>query len=307
MLATEYEVITATSGVLALDLIDGRELDLVIFDVMMPYISGYELTRIIRSKYTISELPVLLITARDKLEDISAGFHAGANDYIVKPVEALELSARVKALANLKQSIQEQLRLEAAWLQSQIQPHFLFNTLNTIASLSEIDTERMTKLLNEFGNYLRRSFDANNTGSLTHLENELELTRSYLYIEQERFGDRLQIEWDMEDDLDFHIPPLTIQPLVENAVRHGVLKQLHGGTVTIRITEQESHFEIAVVDEGVGMEQEKIRKILDEQPHHLNGIGVANTNKRLKKLYGGGLEMESEPGAGTSVRFQVPK
>ncbi|GAB3789704.1 ATP-binding protein [Virgibacillus kimchii] len=307
MLASGYEVITASSGEQALDLVNDGRLDLIISDVMMPYMSGYELTSIIRNQFTISELPVLLLTARNQLEDIYTGFHAGANDYIVKPVDALELKVRVRALTNLRQSIQEQLRLEAAWLQSQIQPHFLFNTLNTIASLSEIDTDRMTMLLNEFGNYLRKSFDANNTESHVPLENELDLIKSYLYIEQERFGDRLQVKWEMEESLEFYIPPLTVQPLVENAVRHGVLKQLNGGTITIRITDQYSHFEIVIVDEGVGMEQEKIREILDEQPKNENGIGVANTNKRLKKLYGKGLKIESEPGKGTTVKFEVPK
>lgn len=307
MLSSKYEIISAASGEKALEQVENGGLDLIISDVMMPYMSGYELTRIIRDKFSISELPILLLTARSQLEDINTGFLAGANDYIVKPVDALELKARVRALTNLRQSIQEQLRLEAAWLQSQIQPHFLFNTLNTIASLSEIDTERMTRLLNEFGNYLRRSFDANNTESLILVKNELDLTRSYLYIEQARFGNRLKIKWEIKEELDFYIPPLTIQPLVENAVRHGVLKQLNGGTVTLRITEHDFHFRIEILDEGVGMDQDKIHELLDEQPHHLNGIGVANTNKRLRKLYGKGLQIESEPGIGSAVWFQVPK
>src|SRR5690625_2679570 len=262
MLASDYEITSATGGEKALDLINNGQFDLIISDVMMPYMSGYELTQVIRKQFTISELPVLLLTAREQPEDIYTGFRASANDYIVKPVGAVELQVRVNALTNLKQSIQEQLRIEAAWLQSQIQPHFLFNTLNTIASLSEIDTERMIRLLNEFGNYLQKSFDSNNTESLTLVENELELTKSYLYIEQERFGDRLQIEWEMEDSLDFQIPPLSIQPLVENAVRHGVLKQANGGTVTIQIIGQDTHVNIAVIDDGAGMKQEKIHEIL---------------------------------------------
>jgi sensor histidine kinase YesM len=307
MLSSSYEVITAASGEKALDVINETPLDLIISDVMMPYMSGYELTRMIRKKFTISELPVLLLTARSQPEDINAGFLAGANDYIVKPVDLLELKARVRALTNLRQSIQEQLRLEAAWLQSQIQPHFLFNTLNTIASLSEIDTERMTKLLNEFGNYLRKSFDVHNTESLTPVENELDLISSYLYIEQERFGDRLQVKWEIGESLDFYIPPLTIQPLVENAVRHGVLKQANGGTVTVRITAEDAHYEIAIEDDGIGMDQAKMQEILAGQPYHVSGIGVVNTNKRLKKIYGNGLEMESETGKGTTVKFQIPK
>ncbi|GIN20845.1 hypothetical protein J1TS3_19790 [Siminovitchia fordii] len=114
----------------------------------MQTMSGYELSRMIREQFSISELPILLITARSQIQDIVTGFLSGANVYISKPVNSLELKARVNALTNLKQSINERLQMEAAWLQAQIQPHFLFNTLNTIVSLSEVDTDRMTVLLN---------------------------------------------------------------------------------------------------------------------------------------------------------------
>src|SRR5690625_6872797 len=150
MLSSEYNVFTTSSGKKALELLQTEEFDLIISDVMMPHMSGYELTQKIREQFSISELPILLLTARNQLEDIHTGFLVGANDYITKPVEALELKARVEALTNLKQSVQEQLHMEAAWLQAQIKPHFLFNTLNSIASLSEVDPSKMVKLINEF-------------------------------------------------------------------------------------------------------------------------------------------------------------
>ena len=142
-----YTIITVTSASEALLHIEQNKVDLVISDAMMPNISGYELTQRIRKLYTMSELPVLLLTARSQKGDIYTSFDVGANDYISKPVDSVELLARVKALIDLKQAIHEQLLTEAAWLQAQIQPHFLFNTLNTIASLAEIDTERMIGLL----------------------------------------------------------------------------------------------------------------------------------------------------------------
>src|SRR5699024_9229868 len=138
---------------------------------------------------------------------------------------------------------------------------------NTVASLSEFDTDRMVKLLNEFGNYLRKSFAVNNTDTFTKLENELDLTRSYLYIEQERFGERLRVDWEIDGQYNFQIPPLSIQPLVENAVRHGVLKKSDGGKVTVQITEFKTYYLIKVIDDGIGMEQEEIRKVLDENFH----------------------------------------
>src|SRR5699024_6458512 len=100
-------------------------------------------TQKIREQLTLAELPILLLTARSQDEDIYSGFVAGANDYVTKPMNAYELQARVKALTDLRQSIKEQLRMEAAWLQAQIHPHFLFNTLNTIASLGVTDIEKM--------------------------------------------------------------------------------------------------------------------------------------------------------------------
>lgn len=307
ILVRSYHVETAISGDQAVTLLDTEEWDLVISDVMMPNMSGYELTEIIRKQFSLSELPILLLTARNQPEDIYTGFLAGANDYVSKPMDRLELQARVKALTTLKQSIHEQLRMEAAWLQAQIQPHFLFNTLNTIASLAEVDTSRMVKLLDAFGHYLRRSFDVRNTDSFIHLEDELDLTRSYLFIEQARFGDRLQIEWEIGDGLNFLVPPLSIQPLIENAIRHGLLKRIKGGTICVQITDHSDHYQVSISDNGVGMNQDKVEQVLKEHPENMKGIGIANTNRRLKKLYGKGLSVESKLDQGTTVSFQIPK
>ena len=158
----EYEVTTVTSGKEVLNLIDKQVWDLIISDVMMPQMSGYELTRQIRQRFTLTELPILLLTARSLPNDIQSGFFAGANDYVTKPVEPIEIRARIKALTTFKQMVQEQLRLEAAWLQAQIQPHFIFNTLNAAIALSEIDLEKMHHLLEEFSDFLRYKFQFQN-------------------------------------------------------------------------------------------------------------------------------------------------
>src|SRR5699024_10046244 len=142
------------------------------------------------------------------------------------------------------------------------QPHFLFNTINTIASLAEIDTDRMVRLLDEFANYLRKSFDSHNIHSLVSIDKEIDLTKSYLYIENERFGERLHVEWYVEENKELSIPPLSIQPIVENAVRHGILKRLEGGTIRIELKEHPTHFEISIIDDGVGMKESQIERIL---------------------------------------------
>ncbi len=305
ILASEpYNVVTAGSAREALERLASEAWDLVVADVMMPQMSGYELTEKIRERFSISELPVLLLTARSGPADIQAGFLAGANDYVTKPVEATELKSRIRALAALKQSVSERLRMEAAYLQAQIHPHFLFNALNSILTLSEEDTGKMRKLGDAFTSYLRISFDFLNSGKLVSLSHELELVNSYLYVEKERFEDKLNVVWEIEPDLRLTLPPLTIQPLVENAVRHGVLGKAQGGTVRIRIVRQDGSALIEVSDDGVGMNEDKIARLLIW--NNGKGIGLSNTNRRLTQLYGRGLSIRSRVGEGTSVSFLVP-
>ncbi|MBD2844107.1 response regulator [Paenibacillus sp. IB182496] len=304
--AMHYEVVCADSGTAALRLLERERFTLIIADVMMPRMSGYALCEAIRRRFTLSELPVLLLTARNQPEDIQAGFRAGANDYVTKPADAAELEARVRALAELQRSVAERLRYEAAWLQAQIQPHFLFNTLNSIAALSDIDTERMRRLLETFGTYLRLSFDAYHTERRVMLSHELQLVRAYLYIEQERFGQRLRVAWELDEKADLLLPPLAIQTLVENAVRHGILPLARGGTVTIRLQEEPGGTQIAVCDDGVGIPSARIPELLDGSPETSRGIGLRNTDRRLRQLYGSGLSIASTPGSGTTVSFFVP-
>ncbi|WP_036836085.1 ATP-binding protein [Pontibacillus litoralis] len=306
ILYNDYNVTTSTNGNDALQLIEKERFDLIISDVMMPQMSGYEVTQHIRKTYTLSELPIILLTARHQIEDISTGFRCGANDYVSKPVDALELKARVSAHINVKLTTEEQLRMEAAWLQAQIRPHFLFNTLNTIVSLSEIDSSRMIDLLHHFATYLRRSFDVGNATSTILLSNEMQLIDSYIYIEKQRFGNRLSVEWNIDEYSNIYIPPLTIQPLVENAIRHGVLQRAEGGKVTLEITNQPSSVKIAIIDNGVGMEPSFAERLLKSSTAK-QGIGVSNTHKRLKKMYGNGLTIETFPNQGTTIHFSIPK
>ncbi|MDG0794230.1 ATP-binding protein [Cohnella ginsengisoli] len=307
-----YEIRATTSGAEALSLLNSGPWDLLIADVMMPDISGYEVARTARTFFSPSELPILLLTARYRAEDIEAGFAAQANDYIVKPVDAQELRMRVKALTDVAWAAREQKRLEAAWLQAQIQPHFLFNTLNSIAALADVDNARMRDLLSAFGDYLRASFDTANSDRVVPLGKELDLVRAYLYIEKERFGDRIAVIWEAEDHLQLPVPPLSIQPLVENAVRHGVLRRPEGGTVRIRIQEIGDGIQISIEDDGVGMAPDRLPQAQlrgglpvgsEGRPA---GIGLANTDRRLKQLYGKGLLVRGRPGGGTIVSFVVP-
>jgi len=305
----QYNISTATSASEALMKLESGRFDLIVSDVMMPHISGYELTRMIRERYSIAELPIVLLTARNRPEDIFVGFQSGANDYVNKPVDSLELRSRVHALTALKLSIEERLRIEAAFLQAQIQPHFLFNTLNSIASLGTMDTSRMLVLLQEFSNYLRISFDFQNSEREIPLERELTLVRSYLYIEKERYGERIEILWNIDPRISVQVPPLSIQTLVENALHHGILKRTKGGTVEIRITDIGDSIEVCIRDNGAGMSEDIQKHVLEKQASSSapSGIGLRNTDRRLKQLYGTGLRLESVVDQGTTVAFRIPK
>jgi len=278
--------------------------DAVVLDVSVPGKTGYELCRHIRERFSYFELPVLFLTARSQPEDLLAGFDAGANDYVRKPVEAAELKARVRTLLQLKQSVRDKLRMEMALIQAQIKPHFLFNALNTIASLSETDPDRMRDVLTDFGAYLKNSFDLRNLDRVVPFSMEWALVRSYLSIEQARFGDRLRVSTSVPEQANFYLPPLSIQPIVENALRHGILKRPEGGDVAIEVRAAGNRVRVEVTDNGVGFAEGVAAAVL--QGRHAGGIGLANIHRRLIHLYGTGLEIATKPDVGTCVGFEIP-
>lgn len=302
-----YHVVEAESGEQALaKLLGGTNADLIIADWMMPRMSGLELCRSVRELYSLSELPFLLLTARNRIGDILAGFEAGINDFLGKPVDSGELRARVRTLVQLRKSAQDSVRTEMAFLQAQIKPHFLFNALNTVMAMSQIDSERTTELLQELSRYLRRSFDFDNRERLVPVQSELELIRSYLALEQARFGSRLRIEYDLDDIRHALIPPLCIQPIVENAVRHGVMKKIEGGTVRLVFRDEPEALRFSVHDDGIGMTEAQAEAVLAGQAGS-GGVGIINIHRRLLVHYGEGLRVVSEEGRGTTVSFAIPK
>ncbi|MBB6669612.1 hybrid sensor histidine kinase/response regulator [Cohnella nanjingensis] len=302
-----YEVLAATSGAEALEMLDksGGGIGLVILDVMMPGMSGYETCRQIRGKYPLSEMPVLLTTVRNEPEDLIYGFESGANDFLTKPFQPHELRARARTLLEMKRSAEDAVRSETAFLQAQIKPHFLYNTLNTIVSFSLDEPQTAHDLLLHLSRYLRNSFDFKNKEKLVPLRKELELTEAYLKIEQARFGKRLQVRFELDEGADCYLPPVTLQPLVENAVRHGVTKKEDGGTVSVTIRALADAVAICVEDDGAGMPA-PAETILSAKREDGGGVGLQNIHQRLVRLYGKGLLIESEAGGGTRVTFRIP-
>lgn len=305
-----YEVLTVTNGRDAIKLIhNSQDIDLVLMDVMMPEMSGFEACRIIRENYSLYELPIFILTARNTQEDIVTGFEAGANDFLVKPFVAKELKARVATILLMKKKVLEALRNEVAFLQAQIKPHFLYNALSTIISFCYTDGERAGKLLGELSEYLRRSFDIDRTTTTVTLKNELELTQAYVEIEKARFGDRLHVDFDIDKQLlEKKILPLTIQPLVENAIRHGVMKRKSGGHVKIIVKKENDFIFVSVKDNGVGIEN--VEQLFEENRFSLidkrNGVGLINIKQRLMKYFQTDLLIDSTVNDGMKVTFKVP-
>ena len=183
---------------------------------------------------------------------------------------------------------------------SQIQPHFLYNALTSIAQLCEKNPSKAKKATIDFSDYLRRNMNSLKEQSPVSFESELKHLETYLSLEKMRFGDDLNIEYDIQTT-DFLIPSLTVQPLVENAVKHGVGMKEDGGTVTIATREYDNRFEVIVSDDGVGFDTEK--KPDDGRTH----IGMENVRNRLKTMCNAVLNIKSKIGVGTTATITIPK
>ncbi|MDL5154737.1 histidine kinase [Actinomycetospora termitidis] len=211
-------------------------------------------------------------------------------------------------LADLDDSRDRLNRAEVRALRAQISPHFIYNALNTVASFIRTDPERARELLMEFADFTRYSF--RQAGEYTTLAEELKNIDRYLMLERARFGNRLSVKVQVAPEvLSVVLPFLALQPLVENAVRHGLAGKVEGGTVTLTAEDSASECLITVEDNGVGMDPQALRE--DNRDAHLSGahVGLGNVDDRMRSAFGPdyGLVVETERGAGTKISLRVPK
>jgi LytS/YehU family sensor histidine kinase len=200
---------------------------------------------------------------------------------------------------------QQRIRLEAelkenriAIMLSQIQPHFIYNTLGTIERMCMKDPEKAFHLVRNFSLYLRGNFSELDSVKPIRFGEELKHVEYYVNIEKVRFPD-MSIEYDVETT-EFLLPALSVQPLVENAIKHGLMRLESGGTVRIHSYETPTHFCVAVTDDGAGFDPDTP---IDEKKH----VGLRNIRGRLKAMVDGELIIESKPGFGTKVIIMIPK
>ncbi len=208
--------------------------------------------------------------------------------------------AMIEQNENLAKKQKEAADLRISVMISQIAPHFIYNALTSIQEMCDTDPKEAGETIGEFAEYLRGNLESLNLDGPIPFGRELRHVQTYLAIEKKRFGDRVNVVYDIEDD-EFLLPALALQPLVENAVKHGICKKKGGGTITIQTRREEGRIRIIVSDDGIGFDMQKVKA--EDKMH----IGIENTKKRLQDMCGGTLSLQSTPGSGTRAVILLPQ
>lgn len=213
----------------------------------------------------------------------------------------MDLRTQYKEAIRYQKMQKELYEAKVGVMVSQIQPHFMYNALSSIAMLCKLNPDTAYEATIAFSEYLRGNMDSLKQQAPVPFEKELEHLKKYLYIEQLRFGSKLNIVYDI-GVTDFVLPQLSVQPLVENAVKHGVGMKKKGGTVTIATRETENAYQVVISDDGVGFDASAPKK--DDGRSH---VGMENTKRRIKEMCGGEVVIESVVGEGTVATVILPK
>lgn len=199
----------------------------------------------------------------------------------------------------LEENAKEMYNLRIQIMMSQIKPHFIYNTLTTIKYLCRKNPAQAAETVDNFAAYLRGNLDSLTSERMIPFEKELEHVRNYLAIEKQRFGKRIRVIYNIQEQ-NFMIPALVMQPLIENAVKHGITKKVEGGTIEISVWKENGDFYITIQDDGLGYHADEDKN--DGKSH----IGVMNTRNRIRTMCGGDLHISSRPGWGTKAVIRIP-
>jgi two-component system sensor histidine kinase ChiS len=303
---------TASGGMAALKRIEaGEKPHIILLDIMMPKITGYEVCRRLRKTYSPAELPIIMLTARNQVTDLVAAYKAGASDYISKPISKDVLISRVNCQLSLKaayDAILEKQRLEKELFQQkqekeharlqaekekleklryQLNPHFLFNALASIRGAVLRDKQAAYEMVSHLSEFSRLSLTRGSLAILT-IAQELEVIRHYLDMEQMRFGDYLTVSIDIEPHADvLQIPALVLHPLVENAIKYGSRTCPDALDVTIGVkTLPSDKIRLAVSNSGRWVEPGTT------DGRYSTETGIQNIKQRLKRYYAGDYRFE---------------
>lgn len=313
-----------SNGIDALDLIgNGMVPDLVLLDIMMPKMTGYEVCEKLRQKYASQELPIIMLTAKNRTSDLQKGFESGANDYLAKPYSKEELLSRVRSHLQIKEAYQtlienqqlerevsaQKQKKELARLQTeketleklryQLNPHFLFNALASIRGAVLRDKDVARELISHLAEFSRLALSRGSMDTLSIAE-ELEVIGHYLAMEQIRFGDYLTVSIEVEPDVEnLQVPALVLQPLVENAVKYGSRTSPDFLQVAISVkTQPPDRVRLAISNSGKWVQPGTT------DSRYSTGTGIANIKQRLEKYYSKQYRFASRA-AGGQVRIEI--
>ena len=208
-------------------------------------------------------------------------------------------------MKSLEKTRDEAIRTKISYLNLQIKPHFIYNAISNIISLCYTDSRKAAQLLSKLSTYLRLIFENNRQDATIPFQKELELIKAYVEIEKTRLNNRIDVHFFIEDTISsLLIPSLSIQPFVENAIRHGLFNKLSRGNVTISAKVVKGHLEVIIEDDGVGMSMQRVSHILNDS--NRQGVGIQNVHHRLMMIQGATLEIISTENKGTTVHIHLP-
>ncbi len=219
---------------------------------------------------------------------------------IILPICLLFFNANDELEKSALRHEKEQTELRVSAMISQMQPHFLYNSLAVIAALCEEDPKLAAKATNAFSDYLRENISFANKSRPISFSEELSHIKIYVWLEMLRFPNKLRVEYDIKCT-DFPVPALSVQPMVENAIKHGICKTREGGTVRICSFDTDQYYTVTVSDDGAGFD---VSQVFCDGSQHL---GIENTRYRIREMVGGTLDIISTPGEGTIVTIKIAK
>lgn len=284
-----YNISFIPKGQFLFQRLSSQQFDLVLLDVNLPGLNGFELLRQIRENPKYKTLPVIIISAEGEDETLSKCFDLGANDYIRKPIYHEILKARVRSVisasrfhqSQINQQQQEALRARMKMLSSQMNPHFIFNSLSSIQEfVLANETEKVLNFVSEFAGLMRQNLENSMMPYIT-LSNELKFLNTYLKLEKTRFNHiftyELQLEVSTPENI--MIPPMLIQPYLENAIIHGLRTSTKPGHLILKISEEKNTICCTIQDNGIGRAK---ATTIAKTPHR--SVAMSNIEARMELL-----------------------
>lgn len=278
--------------------------DILVLDYNNIDVMQDNLAKFIRDYKDIYQLPILMLAPQQVIIDTWRDLEDEVNAFIATPFNAEDYILKITGLYKSKKSVEKGVEKEFKYLHSQISPHFLYNSLNTIIGLTYDNLDKTRDALYYLSVYLRAKLDIFNSDIYSPIDEELEIIESYLNIEKLRHGDSIEIIMDIDEDIDFQIPPLMLQNIIENTFRHAFKKDQEKNKLLVQIKKIAGAYKIVIEDNGKGMDDATIEAIYQQRT---GGFGYKTTFQRLSLIKDSKITIDSEPGKGVRIEIILPE